>query len=87
MFIPQLAHLKKKTKFKKWNHSGASLLFATSRILDKIIHMKYMVSIFKFAMQLKIKLHDKRTHKVPTLIEVIDKPFKTSTDNIQTRVK
>lgn len=54
---------------------GRLYCLPTSSILDKIIHLEYMVSIFKFTMQLKIKLHDKRTHKVPTLIEVIDKPL------------
>lgn len=53
---------------------GRLVCLSTSRILDNIIHMKYRVSMVKFTLQLNIKLHDKRTQKVSTLIEVIDKP-------------
>lgn len=46
------------------------------RISDKShLHEVYMVSMF--TMLLKIKLHDKRTHYMPALTEVIDKVIRT----------
>lgn len=40
--------------------------------------------MFKFTLQLNIKLHDKRTQKVSTLIDVIDKPYRPLQITLQT---